>query len=70
MQTDGVLTSTDVNPSMAHVCTGLVTDALPPQAQLGLQQSQYRVVTPFRRVLLLEDTVVDDEVEDPDIGRH
>jgi len=37
---------TTVTPSLAQLLTGLLTAAFPDQLQLGLQQSQYRVVIP------------------------
>jgi hypothetical protein len=68
-----------VIPSIAHVCTGFVTGAFPGQPQLGLQQSQYRVVAPLRRLTLSDDPVAeltvivadeDDEDDDAGAGVH
>jgi hypothetical protein len=79
LQPDWVLISIGVNPSIAHVCTGFVTEAFPAQAQLGLQQSQYRVVVPLPLLRLLDDIVVeltvlfadeDEELDDPGVGVH
>ena len=45
-QTLVVSAATALVPSLAQVCTGALTGALPDQLQEALQQSQYRVVLP------------------------
>jgi hypothetical protein len=72
---ESILGSMAVVPSWVHACTGLDTIALPGQLQLGLQQSQLRVVTPATALILPNATVVVlivllDEDETPDIGIH